>query len=133
MSMSINVDIEFSKRYKDIMGAKYDEIADEVLTRTIVEADAICQREAPVDTGTLRRSIGILHPDFCRVCLTAAVKFWRYVQYGTSAHTIRHRARKVNHPGTKANPFLTRTVKKIKANKLFERNLEEILRMKGIL
>lgn len=149
MSMSINVNVDFSDKYKKIVGAEYDKIVDEVLTRTIVEADSICQREAPVDTGTLRRSIGTLHPNMGTVCLTAGVKYWVNVQYGTSAHTITpksksflawqgkdkkwHYARKVNHPGTKANPFVTRTVKKVKGKRLFETNLHEILAMKGII
>lgn len=149
MSMSINVTVDFSDKYKKIVGAAYDKIADEVLTRTIVEADSICQREAPVDTGTLRRSIGTSHPNMGTVCLTAGVKYWVHVQYGTSAHTITPKnksflawkgkdkkltfARKVNHPGTKANPFVTRTVKKIKGKRLLETNFHEILKMKGII
>ena len=149
MGLSVNVDVDFSDRYKKIVGSKYDEIVDEVLTRTIVEADSICQREAPVDTGTLRRSIGTAHPKKGTVCLTSNVKYWAAVQYGTSAHTIRaknkkllawqcedkkwHFARKVNHPGTEANPFVTRTVKKLKGKRLFETNFNEILHMKGIL
>lgn len=149
MSMSVNVTVDFSDKYKKIVGAQYDKIVDEVLTRTIVEADTICQREAPVDTGTLRRSIGTSHPNMGTVCLTAGVKYWVNVQYGTSAHTITpknkkllawqgedkkmHFAPKVNHPGTKANPFVTRTVKKVKGKRLFEINFNEILRMKGIL
>lgn len=119
MVMSVNVNVDFSDRYKRIMGAHYDKIIDEVLTRTIVEADSICQREAPVDTGTLRRSIGTSHPSMGTVCLTAGVKYWVYNQYGTSK--------------MKANPFVTRTVKKVQSKKLFETNLHEILLMKGIL
>lgn len=86
MSMSIN--IQFSKHFEQVVGADITKIADKALQRTIAEADSICQQEAPVKTGNLRRSIGTSHPSICRVCLTSNAKYWRVIQYGSKAHTI---------------------------------------------
>lgn len=147
MSMSVNVNIDFSDRYKKIVAGNYDRYIDEALKRTIVEADSICQKEAPVKTGNLRRSIGTSHPSILKVCLTCNAKYWVNVQYGSAAHTITgnpllawkgddgkmHFARKVQHPGTTANPFVTRTAKKVLGKKLIERNLEDVLRLEGII
>ena len=55
--MSITIKVDFSEHFHKVAGARVDEIADKALQRTIVEADSICQREAPVKTGNLRRSI----------------------------------------------------------------------------
>lgn len=142
--MSIN--IQFSERFEKIVGANISNIADKALQRTIVEADSICQTEAPIDTGNLRRSIGTSHPGLCRVCLTCNAHYWVYVQYGTSAHTITgnplawkgddgkmHYARQVSHPGTEANPFVTRTAKRIIGDQLIQKNIKDMLSSEGIL
>lgn len=117
--MSMSIKIEFGKHFDKVVNARIDEIADKALQRTIVEADSICQREAPVDTGTLRRSIGTAHPNMGTVCLTCGVKYWVYNQYGTSK--------------MKANPFVTRTAKQIISNNLIQQNLYDILVLEGII
>lgn len=117
--MSISLKVEFSERFHKIVGADIARIVDNALTRTIVEADSICQQEAPVDTGTLRRSIGTSHPNMGTVCLTCGVKYWVYNQYGTSK--------------MKANPFVTRTAKQIKSQQLFQRNFYDMLIQEGII
>lgn len=117
--MSMSIKIDFSDHFNKVVGAKIDEIADKALQRTIVEADSICQREAPVDTGTLRRSIGTSHPRMGTVCLTCGVKYWVYNQYGTSK--------------MKANPFVTRTAKKIIGDNLIQTNINDILVQEGII
>lgn len=147
MSGSVNFKVKFSKRYQKVMGAKYLEYGDEALKRTIVEAESICVREAPVKEGTLRRGIGTAHPNMGTVQLTGP-KHWVYVQYGTPPHVIKpkrytllhwedkdgeHFAREVHHPGTKANPFVTRTLKKIQSKNLIEQNLYDVLKKEGII
>lgn len=146
--MSTNLKVDFSPRFEKIVKGNIEEYADKALTRTIVEGETICIREAPIDKGTLRRSIGTSHPNMGTVCLTCGVKYWVYHQYGTSPHVItpksgkllhwkdkegEHFARKVNHPGTKANPFVTRTAKQIQSQQLFQRNLYDVLKSEGII
>ena len=145
MSMSLKVD--YSQRFNDVVNAQLDQIADTALQRTIIEAEGICQQEAPIITGGLRRSMGTMHPSLCNVSLKAGVDYWRHVQYGTAAHEItgnpllawndksgeRHIARKVQHPGTTANPFVTRTAKKIKSQQLVQLNIIDVLAAEGIL
>lgn len=146
--MGIEVKVDFGSRFEKLVKGNVAEYADKALTRTIVEAESICIREAPIDQGTLRRSIGTSHPNMGTVCLTCGVKYWYWQQYGSGSHVItpkhakllhwkdkdgEHYARKVHHPGNKANPFVTRTAKKIKSQQLFERNLYDVLKMEGII
>lgn len=82
--------------------------------------------EVPIKTGTLRRSITMDYRPIS-VAIYPTVKYALPVHEGSGAHVIfpktkkvlRFRvggkwvfARKVNHPGTKANPFVERTVAK---------------------
>ena len=143
MSMSINID--FSEHFHKVVGADIEKVADKALQRTIVEGESICQREAPIKTGNLRRSIGTSHPDIAHVCLTCNAKYWRVLQYGSAPHLITgnplawkdddgvHFATKVNHPGTKANPFVTRTAKRIVGDNLIQMNINDVLVQEGII
>ena len=124
MSMSIN--IQFSKHFEQVVGADITKIADKALQRTIAEADSICQQEAPVKIGNLRRSIGTSHPSICRVCLTSNA--WKGKEDGKM-----HFARKVNHPGTEANPFVTRTAKRIVGENIIQLNIQDMLIAEGIM
>lgn len=74
----------------------------------------------PVDTGELRESLGVrVEPK--RVLVGPSAKHAPYVEFGTSPHVIKPRNKKalafksggrtivvkqVNHPGTKAQPFV---------------------------
>ena len=148
--MGINIDVKFRKKKKKITKGNVMEYADKALVRTIVEGETICIKEAPIDKGTLRRSIGTSHPNMGTVCLTCGVKYWYHNQYGTSPHVItprnpkgllawkgkdgeKHKKKKVNHPGTKANPFVTRTAQQIKSKQLIQRNLYDVLKSEGII
>ena len=148
--MGINIDVKFSPRFEKITKGNVMEYADKALVRTIVEGETICIKEAPIDKGTLRRSIGTSHPNMGTFCLTCGVKYWYHNQYGTSPHVItprnpkgllawkgkdgeKHFAKKVNHPGTKANPFVTRTAQQIKSKQLIQRNLYDVLKSEGII
>lgn len=117
--MSMTIKVDYSEHFHKVVGAKIDEIVDEALKRVIVESDSICQREAPVRTGTLRRSIGPDHPKKGTVCLTCGVEYWYYNQYGTSK--------------MKANPFVTRTAKQIIGDNLIETNINDMLVKEGII
>ena len=117
--MGINLKVDFSPRFEKIVKGNVLEYADKALTRTIVEGESVCIKEAPIDTGTLRRSIGTSHPNMGTVCLTCGVKYWFYQQYGTSK--------------MKANPFVSRTANQIKNKELFQRNLYDILVSEGII
>ena len=116
--MSMTIKIDYSEHFEKVVGAQIDKIADEALKRTIVEADSICQREAPVRTGTLRRSIGTSHPRMGTVCLTCGVEYWFFNQYGTSKMD--------------ANPFVTRTAKEVIGDNLIETNINDMLVKEGI-
>lgn len=148
--MGIELKVEFGPRFEKIAKGNVMRHIDKALTKSIVEAETICIREAPIKTGTLRRSIGTSHPNIGTVCLKCGVKYWKYVQYGTSPHVItpknskgllawkgddneKHVARKVNHPGSKANPFVTRTAKKIKSRQVIEHNLIDVLKSEGLI
>ena len=117
--MSMTIKIDYSEHFQKVAGARIDKIADEALKRTIIEADSICQREAPIDTGYLRRSIGTSHPRMGTVCLTCGAFYWYYQQYGTS---------KMN-----ANPFVTRTVKQIIGRNLIQTNINDMLVKEGLI
>jgi HK97 gp10 family phage protein len=94
------------------------------------------QRHAPVVTGTLRRSLHAEVIESTRLAATVTVGtnlvYAPYVEYGTRAHVIlpkdkqalwwkgaEHPVARVNHPGTKAQPFLepalTRNIPAVRA------------------
>ena len=116
--MVLEIKVEFSPKFEKITSGEWSHIFDDALKQMVVEAEAICQKEAPVRTGTLRRSIGISHPGLWVVCLTG-VHYWGYVQYGTSRQT--------------ANPFVTRTINEVKSKRLFEVNLRDVMISEGFI
>jgi hypothetical protein len=78
---------------------------------------------APVDTGNLRRSIHGEALSHVHGTVGTAVPYAVMVHEGTRAHVItpssrkalfwpgaRHPVRRVNHPGTRPNPFLKRAL-----------------------
>ena len=79
------------------------------------------KRLAPVKTGNLRRSIQLGRVTAREANIKAGANYSAYVEYGTRAHVIEPRnksvlrwkdggkvrfARRVRHPGTKAQPFM---------------------------
>lgn len=79
------------------------------------------KRLAPVKTGNLRRSINLGRVTARSAETIARADYAAYVEYGTRAHEIRPRnrkvlawkkggrtifARRVQHPGTRAQPFM---------------------------
>lgn len=100
-------------------------------TKRLVQATAQARREAPVKTGELRSKIdwkigkdgrglfGVLRAYAAHavpvhqgtrphVILPKRGRFLRFTSGGRVVY-----AKKVNHPGTKANPFLVRAVRKV--------------------
>ena len=118
MAANFSVDINFNDSYFKKLGLKgrasYEEPLDIAIDHAIHDAENIARREAPIDTGNLRRSIHKRKPGKCQGELSArGAPYWVYVQYGTSKMS--------------ANPFVTRTARRIKP-KVQEYVLEELKR-----
>jgi len=94
----------------------------DAMQRVVLAGERLVKLEAPVKQGTLRRSIvGRVEAGGDRGVVGTNVRYARAVHDGTRAHTIRpttkkalswpgarHPVRVVNHPGSKANPFIKR-------------------------
>lgn len=107
------------------------------MQRVVLAGEAIAKREAPVKTGHLRRTItSRVERGGDRGVIGTNAPHARSVHEGSRPHTIRPRRakalktpygifKKVKHPGTRANPFLTRTAKKLQrvAAQEFGRNI----------
>ena len=122
MVANFSVDITFNDSYFKKLGLKsrhsYEDALDIAVDHSIHDAENIARREAPIDTGNLRRSIHKRKPGKCQGELTARnAPYWVYLQYGTDKMT--------------ANPFVTRTARRIKP-KVQEYVLEELKRA-GVL
>lgn len=119
-----SVDIKFNQSYYDKLGlskkSNYEDAFDRAVDHTLHDAENTMRREAPIDTGNLRRSISKNKPNKCQGEIRSSLKdpaYWIYVQYGT---------RKMN-----ANPFVTRTAKKVGPN--LSKYTKEELRNCGVL
>lgn len=122
MVANFSVDIKFNDSYFKKLGldkkAGYDDALDLAVDHAIHDAENICRREAPIDTGNLRRNIHKNRPGKCQGELRVrGAPYWVYLQYGTSKMS--------------ANPFVTRTAGRVKP-KLTDYVLEELKRA-GIL
>lgn len=129
--MKLTIDVDTKKLMKDINDKLVDE--EGVIRELTLKGEAECKKEAPKDTGDLMRSIssnlqgkeGIVKTD---------LEYVKYVIYGTSAHTITVKNKKVlsdinssstkkksvifgtkvRHPGTKPNNFPARAVNNLR-------------------
>ena len=122
MVANFSVDIQFNDSYYKKLGLDkkhgFDDALDNAVDHAIHDAENICRREAPIDTGNLRRSIHKRKPGKARGELQArGAPYWVYLQYGTSKMD--------------ANPFVTRTARRVKP-KLQLYILEELQRA-GVL
>jgi hypothetical protein len=101
------------------------------------------KEEVPVRTATLKRSITMDYRPIS-VSIYPTVKYALPVHEGTGPHTItpvrkkvlmfkvggrKVFAKRVNHPGTKANPFVERTVDRVESpiNKIFSEAMDNII------
>ena len=141
MSYSIKVN-NFDKIIKGL--GKSKSIVKQEMGNAIIKSSLLAKREAkkaaPVKTGNLQKSI----KTFKRGSFTAGAKAFAeyagFVEFGTKPHTIKTRTKnvlasktqvfgkQVYHPGTRANPFMGRTFKKIlpKVDKIFDKSAKKI-------
>ena len=122
MVVNFSIDIQFNESYFKKLGLDkkhgFDDALDRAVDHAIHDAENICRREAPIDTGNLRRSIHKRKSGKAQGELSArGAPYWVYLQYGTSKMD--------------ANPFVTRTARRVKP-KVQEYVLEE-LKNAGIL
>ena len=100
-------------------------------------------KEAPSKTSNLRGSVQLdLYPTSASIYPNA--QYAPYVEFGTKPHVIEPKngkvlafkkdgklifTRKVNHPGTKANPFVERTVEKVKdkVEQIFQKVIDKAI------
>lgn len=116
MVANFSIDIKFNDSYFKKLGLDkkhgFDEALDNAVDHVIHDAENIARREAPIDTGNLRRSIHKRKRGKCQAELTAReAPYWVYLQYGTSKMP--------------ADPFVTRTAHRVKP-KVKEYVLEEL-------
>lgn len=122
MVATLSIDIKFNDSYYKKLGlnkrAGFDDALDIAVDHAIHDAENIARREAPIDTGNLRRSIHKNKRGKAQAELTArGAPYWVFLQYGTSKMD--------------ANPFVTRTAHRVKP-KVKEYVLEE-LKNAGVL
>ena len=152
--ISLSLDVKYGSSYYKklgLKGKKHSDMISETLDYGLNEANNIARREAPIKTGNLRRSITKNKPSKFVGELRSNARsngkpYWPMVQYGTGPHTITPKngnfvvfekggetvfARKVSHPGTAANPFVTRTLNR--SLPLFKEYYHRVLSENGIL
>ncbi len=129
--MKLSIDVDTSKLLQDIT----DDLVDEegLIKELTFKGETYCKKEVPKDTGDLMRSITSMFQGKDGVVKTN-IEYAKYVIYGTSAHTITVKKKKVlsdinsgstkkqnaiygtsvRHPGTHPNNFPARAVNQIK-------------------
>ena len=104
---------------------EYTEPIERFLDLASILLQSEATKEAPVVEGRLRGNISVLPKNRKgerSVGNTALIDYAKYVYYGTKPHVILPKKKKalktpygtfkkVNHPGTKANPYLDRGLK----------------------
>jgi len=121
------------------LDAKILQKAKKILERIATQVVAEAKEESPKKTSALAVDISYEMEDDLTAIIgnTGAVPYAVYVHQGTKAHEIRaknkkalywkggHPVKKVDHPGTKANPYLERALHNIvstgKLDKILER------------
>lgn len=112
------------------------------ILQSVVVLKGLAKKEVPVQTGRLQKSIVGKNITQKSGVVSATAKYASFVHGGTSAHTIRVRNKKVlanqktgqifgrvvHHPGTRANPFMTRAAKygESPVQKIFKQAVENI-------
>lgn len=129
----ISVKVEFNDSFfKKTNPQNYIKAADTAIFKTILEGESICKKEAPIkggdsfphpghpySKGVLRRSISSSHDSIMSSSLRSSVKYWGYVQDGTSK--------------MEPNPFVTRTFNKIRSKNLINKYMGAELKHMGII
>ncbi|MFE1515693.1 HK97-gp10 family putative phage morphogenesis protein [[Kitasatospora] papulosa] len=134
----------YERGLRRALGGMSDDVKRAVdRTRTDVQNEA--RRRAPVDTGRLRSSIVSRAEGSGRTVgyvVGTNVNYAAAVEYGTAPHVIkptnkkalywpgaRHPVGKVNHPGTRAQPFMRPAVEM--AEMFFRANLSQVRAGRG--
>lgn len=137
----IKVDSTDLNKFSVILRELPDEIKNDV--RKVVKNSAFniernAKSSASVKTGHLRRSISTKMGDMEATIHTSNLKYAPMVEFGTRPHIIRaknkkalywkgakHPVKKVNHPGSKAKPYLIPAFEKEKDQ--FLEKLKEVI------
>ena len=137
----IKIDSSALNKFSVEVGKLSDEIKDDV--RKVVKNSAFniernAKSSASVKTGHLRRSISTKMGDMEATIHTSNLKYAPMVEFGTRPHIIRaknkkalywkgakHPIRRVNHPGSKAKPYLIPAFEKEKDQ--FLEKLKEVI------
>ena len=137
----IKVDSTDLNKFSVILRELPDEIKDDI--RKVVKNSAFniernAKSSASVKTGHLRRSISTKIGDMEATIHTSNLKYAPMVEFGTRPHIIRaknkkalywkgatHPVKQVNHPGSKAKPYLIPAFEKEKDQ--FLERLKEVI------
>ena len=137
----IKIDSSDLNKFSVILRELPDEIKDDI--RKVVKNSAFniernAKSSASVKTGHLRRSISTKMGDMEATIHTSNLKYAPMVEFGTRSHIIRaknkkalywkgatHPVKKVNHPGSKAKPYLIPAFEKEKDQ--FLEKLKEVI------
>ena len=138
----IKIDSSDLNKFSVILRELPDEIKDDI--RKVVKNSAFniernAKSSASVKTGHLRRSISTKMGDMEATIHTSNLKYAPMVEFGTRPHIIRaknkkalywkgatHPVKQVNHPGSKAKPYLIPAFEKEKDQ--FLEKLKEVIR-----
>lgn len=144
---SVNIKLKGLKELKAGMKKAPSFIGKEInqgIATSIIELERKARQEAPVDTGNLRSKHRTkLDPLRMRGELLNVAKYATAVHEGTRARVIRpkkkkalswkgaaHPVKKINHPGTQANPWLERTAdkKRAKIERIMQKSINRALK-----
>ena len=105
------------------VGANAQPLVGAAVTKAALFVQTDARLTAPHRTGNLQRSILMESDNIGTAKVSAEAAYAGFVELGTAAHVIlpknkkalmwpgaAHPVRSVNHPGTKANPFMERGV-----------------------
>lgn len=128
--MTITIEVDVNKVLKDL---SLDIVDEEGFIRELtLQGENYCKHEAPEDTGDMKRSISS-RMEGADGLVTTRVDYAKHVIFGTSAHEIKVKKKKVlsdrnsgspkkkdviygkrvMHPGTKPNNFPARALKRV--------------------
>lgn len=119
------------------MASQIQQALNQAMPLIALELSNELKLESPVDTGRLRNSIKIfIEKNTLKIFM---VDYARFIEFGTLPHTITprnkkalswkgasHPVKKVNHPGTRPNNFIRRTLRR-KLPNIIAKNLQRVL------
>ena len=127
------------------MGAKLPGAVSQIVKKSAFDLEAKAKALAPVDTGNMKSTIRTDITDGgMSATVSVGAEYGAHVEYGTQPHVIRPRngkylafpgsgggtvfATEVNHPGTRAQPFMTPAAEHVRPSFIAAfRSLERML------